>query len=270
MRRRTLALLATTVGLVTGLGAQAPARRDARVLLVLRPWPGDALRVQVDHETEERGTMPMPGGDSTVVTRTATTVRVRTVVESADAAGAVLRSLVDSVAVQASGGRLDGRRRRVEESLALRGRRVRLRLGTDGAVTLLDPSAPAVAVAALAPILERVPAVFPEGAVGVGDRWTRRVALPGAEGDAVVAEFRLDSLTHHGDRAWVSVKGGLDEAAMRAETAGTVQGWLLLDRRRGWIVASRLALSLRTVARRGSGPPMRFAMRMEQRMRELP
>lgn len=262
------AMLSVTLSLT--LAAQAPARRDARVVLALRPWPGDALRVQVEHETEERGTMPLPAGDSTVVTRTATTVRVRTVVESADAAGAVLRAHVDSVAVQASGGRPDARRRRVDESLALQGRRVRLRLGTDGAVTLLDPSAPAVAVAALAPILERVPAVFPEGAVGVGDRWTRRVALPGAEGDAVVAEFRLDSLTHHGDRAWVSVRGGMDDAAAQAETAGTVQGWLLLDRRRGWIVASRLVLALRTVARRGNAPPMRFSLRLEQRMREVP
>ncbi|MCU0625690.1 MAG: hypothetical protein MUF21_04265 [Gemmatimonadaceae bacterium] len=269
-----MVLAASAAPLAAQATRVATGAPPARVTLALRPWPGDALRVLVEHDTEERGTLPMARGDSTVVTRTSTAVVVRSVVESVDAGGAVLRSTLDSVAVQASGGRIEGRMQRTRDALAMRGRTVMLHVATDGTVALLDRSAPAVALAALSPVLQRVPAVFPEAPVGVGDRWTRRVMVPGAPGDALVAEFVLDSLTQGGDRAWVSVRGALDDAAAPAASgdgaAGTVQGWLVLDRRRGWVVQSRLALTLRTMARRAGGAPMRFAMRMEQRMRELP
>ena len=74
--------------------------------------------------------------------------------------------------------------------------------------------------------------------------------------------------TKFGDHAWVSVKGVMRDAAVDA--GASVVGWIMLDRRRGWITRSRMVMTMRAVTgAAGSMPPMRFVMRVEQRVEEV-
>jgi hypothetical protein len=250
------------------VGAQArpvQARVPAeRIALALRPYPGDTIRVRVVHEVDESGTVALPSGDSTVRVRTATTVVLRSAVQSMDAAGALVTATVESVTVRATGGKDESRRAREAAADALRGRSLRLRLASDGGIAMLDSDADATLTA----LVDRVPAALPTIPVAVGTRWTRAMQLAGAPGDGLQAEFRLDSLTHLGDHAWVSVRGTMRDPEVQA--GATVVGWLVLDRRRGWIVKSRLSMTMQSVTTARSGmPPMRYAMRVEQRVAEV-
>jgi hypothetical protein len=147
---------------------------------------------------------------------------------------------------------------------ALRGRSMRLRLAGDGEIVALDDQPDAT----LSALVDRVPAALPDMPVAVGTRWTRAMQLAGAPGDGLQAEFRLDSLTRSGDLAWVSVRGTMRDPEVDA--GATVVGWLALDRRRGWVVRSRLSMTMQSVTTTRSGmPPMRYEMRVEQRVTEL-
>jgi hypothetical protein len=54
------------------------------------------------------------------------------------------------------------------------------------------------------------------------------------------------------------------------DAGASVVGWVLLDRRRGWITRSRMVMTMRAVTgTQGSMPPMRFVMRVEQRVGEV-
>jgi len=246
----------------------APA--DARVVLVLRPFPGDMIRLRVEHDVDEQGTITMPGGDSTVRVSTRTTVVLRSRVDAVDTLGAVVTSQVESVTVKATGGRDESRRARVASGMALQGRTLRMKLAPDGELIVLDDASgqTAATIATLAALVDRVPAALPSQPVREREKWTRHMALAGAPGDGIDAQFTLDSLTRFGDFAWVSVKGVMKDAAVDA--GASVVGWVLLDRRRGWITRSQLVMTMRAVTgAQGSMPPMRFVMRVEQRVGEV-
>ena len=54
------------------------------------------------------------------------------------------------------------------------------------------------------------------------------------------------------------------------DAGASVVGWVLLDRRRGWITKSRMIMTMRAVTgAQGGMPPMRFVMRVEQRVGEV-
>ena len=94
--------------LIAVTGMPLPAQRtreagaDARVSLVLRPFPGDMIRQRVEHDVDEQGTITMPGGDSTVRVSTRTMVVLRSKVDAVDSAGAIVTSQVESVTVRAT------------------------------------------------------------------------------------------------------------------------------------------------------------------------
>ena len=265
--RIAAALLATCAA----LAAQRPrAGGDARVMLVLRPFPGDMIRQRVEHDVDEQGTITMPAGDSTVRVSTRTMVVLRSRVDAVDSAGAVVTSQVESVTVRASGGKEESRKARIASGMALQGRTLRMKLSPDGELIVLDDASgqSAATIATLAALVDRVPAALPALAVREHEKWTRHMVLAGAPGDGIDAEFTLDSLTRYGDFAWVSVKGVMRDAAVDA--GASVVGWILLDRRRGWITRSRMILTMRAVTEGlASMPPMRFVMRVEQRVGEV-
>ncbi len=246
------------------------AGADARVSLVLRPFPGDMIRQLVEHDVDEQGTIAMATGDSTVRVSTRTTVVLRSKVDAVDSLGAEITSQVESVTVRATGGREESRRARIASGMALQGRTLRMKLAPDGELMVLeDPSAQgAGTIATLAALVDRVPAALPVLPVREHEKWTRHMVLAGAPGDGIDAEFTLDSLTRYGDFAWVSVKGVMRDAG--ADAGASVVGWVLLDRRRGWITRSRMVMTMRAVTgAQGALPPMRFVMRVEQRVGEV-
>ena len=262
-----LAMLATCVT----LAAQGPRTGpDARIMLVLRPFPGDVIRLRVEHDVDEQGTITMPGGDSTVRVSTRTMVVLRSKVDAVDSAGAVVTSQVESVTVKAIGGKEESRRARVASGMALMGRTLRMKLSPDGELMVLDDASAQTAstLATLAALVDRVPAALPVLPVREHEKWTRHMVLAGAPGDGIDAEFTLDSLTRYGDFAWVSVKGVMRDGVVDA--GASVVGWILLDRRRGWITRSRMIMTMRAVTGgHSSMPPMRFVMRVEQRVGEV-
>ena len=261
--------------LVAAAGVSLSAQRArggpvARVTLVLRPYPGDMIRQRVEHDVDEQGTITMPGGDSTVRVSTRTMVVLRSRVDAADSAGAVVTSQVESVTVRATGGKEESRRARIASGMALQGRTLRMKLSPDGELIVLDDASvqTAATIATLAALVDRVPAALPALPVHEHEKWTRHMVLAGAPGDGIDAEFTLDSLTRFGDYAWVSVKGVMRDAVVDA--GASVVGWILLDRRRGWITRSRIVMTMRAVTEgQGSMPPMRFVMRVEQRVGEV-
>ena len=254
------------------LAAQRPrsSAADARIALVLRPFPGDMIRLRVEHDVDEQGTVTMPSGDSTVRVSTRTTVVLRSRVDAVDSLGALVTSQVESVTVKATGGRDESRRARVASGMALQGRTLRMKVAPDGELIVLDDASgqTAATIATLAALVDRVPAALPTHSVRAHEKWTRHMVLAGAPGDGIDAEFTLDSLTRYGDFAWVSVKGVMKDAAVDA--GASVVGWVLLDRRRGWITRSRMVMTMRAVTgAQGTMPPMRFVMRVEQRVAEV-
>ncbi|MBC7841430.1 MAG: hypothetical protein H7099_03930 [Gemmatimonadaceae bacterium] len=253
------------------LTAQRPrGGGDGRVSLVLRPFPGDMIRQRVEHDVDEQGTITMPGGDSTVRVNTRTMVVLRSKVDAVDSAGAVVTSQVESVTVRAPSGFPPCRQSRIASGLALQGRTLRMKVSPDGELMVLDDASgqSAATIATLAALVDRVPAALPALPVREHEKWTRHMVLAGAPGDGIDAEFTLDSLTRYGDFAWVSVKGVMRDAAVDA--GASVVGWILLDRRRGWITRSRMILTMRAVTEgQTSMPPMRFVMRVEQRVGEM-
>jgi hypothetical protein len=93
-------------------------------------------------------------------------------------------------------------------------------------------------------------------------------------GGVVRATFRLDSLSRNGDNAYVSMRGTLEQqpAVMGAESSlsGSVNGAMVVNRRRGWLSESRFLVEmLTTVASRSAAPraPMQFRMKITQHMR---
>ena len=275
---RTVSDMWRTVMLIAATGMTLSAQRarhidggaDARVMLMLRPFPGDVIRLRVEHDVDERGTISMPGGDSTVRVNTRTMVVLRSKVDAVDSAGAVVTSQVESVTVRATGGKEESRRARIASGMALQGRTLRMKLSPDGELIVLDDASAqtAASLATLAALVDRVPAALPSLPVRERERWTRHMVLAGAPGDGIDAEFTLDSLTRYGDFAWVSVKGVMKDAAVDA--GASVVGWILLDRRRGWITKSRMVMTMRAVTEgQSSMPPMRFVMRVEQRVGEV-
>ncbi len=228
------------------------------------------IRQLVEHDVDEQGTITMASGDSTVRVSTRTTVVLRSKVEAVDSLGAEITSQVESVTVRATGGREESRRARIASGMALQGRTLRMKLAPDGELQLLEDPAlqGAGTVATLTALVDRVPAALPVLPVREHEKWTRHMVLAGAPGDGIEAQFTLDSLTRHGDFAWVSVKGVMRDAG--ADAGASVVGWVLLDRRRGWITRSRMVMTMRAVTgAQGSLPPMRFVMRVEQRVGEV-
>jgi hypothetical protein len=245
-----------------------------RVSLRIRPHVGDTLRMKLDQQVEmtdaaDTGAAAKP---MTATMRIAT----RTVVLHCGPAGTELLSMTDSVSLTPSGAA--GFPMFSQTKRALEGRTVRLRVGTDGAITLPgDKSSPSSASAVLA----QVPAVLPRGGVRVGDSWVRdlRVPVPTVHGTTglVSVTFHLDSLGPDQGIAYISLHGTLshdhdsDKPGTQGQTAGTITGTMQVDRRLEWLTDSRMIVTLISlVAPPGKGEPKRVHVKVTQWLRVVP
>ncbi len=283
--------------------AKAPGRGDA-VWLLVRPRVGDTLRLQMEQTIEisgrrsdapQRPGPPLIDGRKSSVSpkgpdygprRARANTRVtrlllfaHSLVEASDLAVTTLLATTDSMAMWAGTAKENGLPQRM--ALPAEGRQVRVRVTPDGAMRVNDPPPGAMELGAT---LASMPGMLPDRQVAIGERWERDIPLPsvavsGFRADGVVrARFRLDSLTHGGRDAWVSMEGTLERdgasrempAGTRVITAGTMRGTLLVDRQRAWIVDARTTMDVQSeVASGPAGPavPMLLDMRIEQRVR---
>jgi hypothetical protein len=91
--------------------------------------------------------------------------------------------------------------------------------------------------------------------------------------------FRLDSLTHHGSWAFVSMHGDMQPASGPGAASGTVlekgivDGTMLVDQKRGWLTESWFSI---VVSSNTTPPPstgilsMHVQIRVTQHMQTLP
>ena len=105
-------------------------------------------------------------------------------------------------------------------------------------------------------------------------------AAPGSkEGGKLQATFRLDSLSRNGDQAYVSLTGILTRPPSAKDgwatmtMSGSMNGGLVIDRRRGWIKDARMSYIVRSVVTPnggGTADAMRFHMKVTQWVRSIP
>ena len=274
VRTRPLLVAAGALGLL-GAGA-VPARAHAQVAPVairIRPKVGDTFRTRFDQLVEVTGTTRHESQDTTVTVRTDLVVLTYSRVEKSDERGVIVLTVTDSVTIYSTGRADDWMDQTMRR---LRGQRVRMRVAPDGAVSMAET--PDGEQRELQALVAQMPALLPREAVAVGASWSRAMDVPLAGqpearlGAQVTATFRLDSLVE--DMAFISMSGTLqpvkrqDGESMRTDLSGTVNGYVVVDRRRGWIVDARTMLAVRsTVAATRGAPPMKFRMRIEQRLR---
>jgi hypothetical protein len=173
----------------------------------------------------------------------------RSAVERVEAAGAVVSSATDSVHVGGTGVTPQVQELARKQMV---GQRMRMRIAPDGAMELLDrPAASAPGEAAAPP---RLPGTLPAMPVVVGATWVRAMlvpwggpAAPGREAPRLDVTFRLDSLARPAKSGaatlgYVSFAGGVrdgHEQSAKGAPPGRVEGSLVVDLARGWVVASR-------------------------------
>lgn len=279
-------IAAAAVVAVLGLGGRAAhAQGHDAVLLRLRPRVGDTVRTRFEQTVR---LMPRDGGDAPGRAPTgAMTVFAHSVVERADAAGAVVLAVTDSVALTASGApahATESARR------AMQGRRSRLRVAPDGATAVLGArakrsNAERAGGERSGDVDLRFPAALPVAAVAPGAMWARAMTVPwgarGAAGAPSVAGstidvwFRFDSVARGGTLAFLSLRGtvrghgtttGVDG---EGASPGGVTGALVVDLARGWVVDSRATFQLDGALTKPGAPPRPVRVVVTQRLRVL-
>lgn len=275
---------------------------ETAVPLVVAPTQGDVLLLEMQQTVEVGGqrlaaySLPRSGAqigsDRTVRTsprngprRSALPQRVtemdffaQSSVESGDARGTVVSTMMDSLLVRTTDMGKPARTRRMTMPAGSRPTRIRVR--QNGSMSMLDVPAGAAAVGAT---LSAMPAFLPDRDVKVGDTWERDVEIPplpipGYRADGVLrAVFKLDSITRGGRTAFVSLTGTLRRSGAardlppgsRVVTDGTMNGTLMLDRVRGWITEADTVIDVisEVAAPSDGGTPVELAIRITQRLR---
>jgi len=262
--------------------ALVAARVNAQQAVSIRIGPpvGETLRMRLDQRVEMTGTTRMGAGDSTATVVTTLLVISRSFVERRDRDATVLLALTDSVAATSSGA--DSQAVATETRQALQGKRVRLRIEPDGATEIIGGDV--AGNAELNTLFSQMPATLPNTPVAVGQSWSRVMVAPlGTSGEKergqLRATFKLDSLSRTGDVAYVSLNGILSRPPAAKDgwatlsLSGSINGALVIDRRRGWITDARMTYIVRSmVAPRAdsTAAAMRFRMKVTQWVRALP
>lgn len=215
------------------------------IVLQIRPHPGDTLRMRLDQESEMTGVRRTKSGESSAMLLTTMQMYSRAIVEGANDKGTTVLAVTDSVHVTTSDGQARGALTAAGEHM--RGQRVRFRVAPDGTVSMVadDDQAPSE----VAQVVSLMPATFPKGKIKVGESWIRDMPLPsGSQLGAQLSgklhvTFRFDSLAHHGDWAYVSMRGEMQPATGPGASAvlvdrGMVNGTMVVDQKRGWLSES--------------------------------
>ena len=252
------------------------------VSLRIAPPVGETVRMRLDQRVEMSGTTRMGTGDSTATVVTTMLVISRAFVERRDGDATVLLTSADSVAAASDGA--DSLVVAEEMRRALQGKRVRLRVAPNGATEIVGRDADGTPE--LNALFSQMPATLPSTAVPVGYRWSRVMKAPidpalgdKGEGGKLNATFRLDSLSKNGESAYVSMVGTLSRPASSKNgwatltMSGSMNGGLVIDRRRGWINDARVTYVVRSVLTPTSGSTaaaMHFRMKVTQWVRVVP
>lgn len=248
------------------------------VLLRVHPRVGDTLHTRLEQQTEVSTTVPGTNGRTAKSVTTAVTLNSRTIVQASSPANTLVLTIVDSADLHTSDEH--GAAQVAAAERTLRGQQLVLQLGVDGTVESARDARGIPVPRDVADAMSAMPAVFPRRVVAVGEQWTRELPLPaggalGARGSAHVrAVFRLDSLDHAGNIAFVSMRGEIlpDEGNQGMELSGGVSGAMQVDRQRGWMTDSRFTVLVRSLVTPPASTglaPMRFVTRVTQRLRTM-
>jgi hypothetical protein len=278
-RRRSAGAQAVAVALIAFASRTADGQSAEPVSLRIGPPVGETVRMRLDQRVEISEMARATGGDSAATVVTTLVVISRAFVERRDREATVLLTSTDSVAAASTGA--DSIVIADETRRALQGKRVRLRVAPDGATEIIGRDSDGAPE--LSAIFSQMPATLPNTPVPVGYRWSRVMVAPidpaltsKGEGGKMQATFRLDSVSASGERAYVSVVGTMSRpASAKAGWAtltmsGSMNGGLVIDRRRGWITDARLTYTVRSVVTPNSGnagEAMRFRMKVTQWVR---
>jgi hypothetical protein len=248
------------------------------VILQLRPRIGDTVWMRLDQQTElsSRRTDAMQQ-QAPALASTTTVTFSRAAVESGVATSTTVIAITDSIFVS------NGAANKGAPALArqVAGQRVRLQIAPDGSMTMPsdNPKTPAKSASL-------IPATFPATPVAVGDKWMREAALPAGSSQLgativgwVQATFRLDSLTRNGELAWISIDGKLtpDPAGSKLDGVttvddGSVDGYMVLDRARGWLTESQFTIVAHSTLKQPFGvasQPVKFQITLVQSLRTI-
>lgn len=253
------------------LAATAGSAHAQRVVLELRPRFGDTVWIRLDQSTEVSTTRK---GVSSRPVVTTLSMFSRAIVEVSTAASTMILAITDSVDVASNDRSAAAGASETERQLA--GRRMRLKLLPDGTVSVADDDGNVPRH--VNEMVALMPAAFPRGSVTIGDTWLREMPIPPASSPGtplvVRAAFRLDSVSTDYDIAYLSMRGTVQErGAGPASTGvnGSVSGSMTVDRRRGWLSASRFSIQLKTLVPSSvaNEPPIQHLMKVSQQMRVI-
>jgi hypothetical protein len=261
------ALLSATVAAFAADSAAAQT-----TLLQIKPKPGDTLRMRLDQESEMSGVRKTATGESAAMVLTTMKMFSRAIIESASDKGTVVVAVTDSVLLTSTD---DHSRAAVAEAEAqMRGQRARFRVTPDGTVGTVEDGD---ASREVAQVVSLMPATFPKGPIKVGESWIREMAVPaglqlGAQMSGKLhVTFRLDSIAHSGDWAFVSMRGEMQPASGPGSASktvlerGTVNGTMLVDRKRGWLTESWFNIVVNTLQNFSPSTGV-LSMRMQTRI----
>jgi len=235
---RSLALLAI---LTHAPGARAQVDN---VLLRVQPRVGDTLRTRFEQDIEMTGRTKIHGVDTTFRSYTSLLVLARVIVQASDSSGCTLKAITDSVSVLS----VESQALTPNEAArrAMQGQEILLRLKPDGSASYAKP--PSDLAPEVGALVASMPAVLSPRPVAPGATWESAMAVPVGAGEdpshgaRVRAQYRLDSLSSDGARAYIGLLGIVRrdsaeaplKAGARVASRGTLAGGFILDRRRGW------------------------------------
>lgn len=277
--RRHMTALSALALLLT---ARVAAAQSSGIVLRIAPRVGDTLFTRLEQVMEMTASTRVARGDTSMTVRTEMLLLSHILVQGRDDDGTTVIAVTDSVAVDASGGQA----MRAPESYRrqLQGQRVRMLISPQGSASLVQSDRPLNPD--LQAVISHMPATLPDRRVSVGSTWTQTMTIPiggqgGDKGGATLeALYRLDSLASGGQVAFISVRGtfsrdtvGTDPVrGVQLSSRGTIEGWMQVDRRRGWWTDWLATITVTSTYSpvRGGRAPTRVLTKIRQRMKTSP
>jgi hypothetical protein len=232
----------------------APSTVAQTVTLQVKPHLGDTLRMRLDQESEMIGIRRTSTGESSAMVINSMKMFSRAIVEGSGETGTMLLAVTDSLLLTTSD----------ERSRPAALQAVSMAESSDGASR------------EVAQVVSLMPAAFPKGPIKVGESWIREMPLPvGSQLGAQLSgklhvTFRLDSVTHSHEWAFVSMRGEVEPATGAGAAFGAtlekgfVNGTMLVDQRRGWLTESWFNI---VVSSTTNGPAVSGVLSMHTQMR---
>jgi hypothetical protein len=242
------------------------------VVLQVKPHVGDTLRMRLDQESEMTGVRRTNTGESSAFVVNSMKMFSRAIVEGSTDNGTTLLAVTDSLVLSTSDER--SRAAAAQAAAQMRGQRLRFRVAPDGTVSMAESND--AASREVAQVVSLMPAAFPKGPIKVGESWIREMPLPvGSQFGSLLSgklhvTFRLDSLTHNHEWAFVSMRGEVQPATGPGAAFGAtlekgfVNGTMLVDQRRGWLTESWFSIVISSTT---NGPAVSGILSMHMQMR---